>query len=387
MPVELLYLSSCVPVPHGRGGQIRAYHELNLLSGRYRVHLSCFARSEQEMEDARRLLDRCASVYVAPLFPFPLHLARAAARFLTGASLNDAFYSSRRFSKDLLDLIESRPVAGAVAYTAVMAPFVPADMPFVLDMTGVDSEKWRAYAQYRKPSFLFQTEASRLAELEAREARRARLTLLTAAAERDALLRHDPNLRCEVMENGVDFDYFDPAACPGDPSLAERRYLLFCGTLDSYPNEQGIVEFARNVFPRLRGRDPALELLIVGRRPRARVLALSALPGVEVPGTVDDVRPYYRHALATVVPLQIACGIQNKVLESLAMNRPVLASPAVCRTFGSRLPEGVRCCASAEEYAAPAPAGDLRRRAQARFTWKKNLAVLERAVAELGKRT
>lgn len=386
MPVELLYLSHCVPNPPDKGEKIRAYHELTLLAGRYRVHLSCFARSEQEMEDARRLLDRCASVYVAPLFPFPLHLARAGARFLLGASLNDAFYSSRRFSRDLLELIESRRIDGAVAYTAVMAPFVPEGMPFVLDMTDVDSEKWRSYAKHRKPSFLFQTEAERLVQLEVREARRAELTLLTTAAERDVMLRHDPRLRCEVMENGVDFDYFDPAACPGDPPLAARRYLLFCGTLDYYPNEQGIVEFARNVFPLLRQRDPGLELLIVGRNPGPRVLALSALPGVEVTGTVSDVRPYYRHALATVAPLRIARGIQNKVLESLAMNRPVLASPAVCQTFGGRLPEGVRCCASPEDYAEPAGGGDLRQSARARFSWKKNLAVLERAVAELGRR-
>lgn len=384
--MELLYLSHCVPNPPDKGEKIRAHHELTALAARFRVHLSCFARTEQELEDAKKLLDRCASVYVAPLFPFPLHLARAGARFLAGSSLNDAFYSSRRFSKDLLELIESRPIAGAVAYTAVMAPFIPSDMPFVLDMADVDSGKWRAYANHRKPSFLFQTEAERLVALEMREARRARLTLLTTAAERDVLLQHDPHLRCEVMENGVDFDYFDPAACPQDASLAARRYLLFCGTLDYYPNEQGILKFARTVFPRLRERDPELELLIVGRRPGARVLALSAVPGVEVVGSVEDVRPYYRHALATVVPLQIARGIQNKVLESLAMNRAVLASPAVCRTFGSRLPEGVRCCASAEEYAAPAPAGDFRRSARARFTWKKNLAVLERAVEELGRR-
>jgi sugar transferase (PEP-CTERM/EpsH1 system associated) len=382
--VELLYLSHCVPNPPDKGEKIRAYHELTALAERYRIHLSCFARTEGELEDARALLDRCASVYVAPLFPFPLHLARAGARFLLGESLNDALYSSRRFSRDLLSLIEGRPIAGAVAYTAVMASFVPQGMPFVLDMTDVDSEKWRSYAQYRKPSILFQTEAKRLVQLEVREARRASLTLLTTAAERAVLQQHDPGLRCEVMENGVDFGYFDPSACPQEPSLAARRYLLFCGTMDYFPNEQGAVEFARTVFPRLRERDPKLELLIAGRNPGPRVLALAGISGVEVTGAVPDVRPYYRHALATVVPLRIARGIQNKVLESLAMNRPVLASPAVCQTLGEKLPEGVRCCVSVEDYAAPVPGGDFRSGAKARFSWKKNLATLLRAVAKLG---
>lgn len=383
--MELLFLSHCVPNPPDKGEKIRAHYELSRLAARHRVHLSCFARSEQEIEDARALLDRCASVYAAPLFPFALHLGRAAGRFLLGGCLNCAFYSSRRLAQDLLSLVGSRAVAGAVAYSAVMAPFVPAEMPFVLDMVDVDSEKWRAYAKYRKPSFLFETEAKRLVQLEVREARRARLTLLTTAAEREELLKYDSSLRCAVMENGVDFDYFDPQSCPPDPELAARRYLLFCGTLDYFPNRQGIADFARQVFPALRRSDPQLELLIVGRNPAPDVLALAAVPGVQVTGSVPDVRPYYLHALATVAPLKIARGVQNKVLESLAMNRPVLASPAVCRTFGPDLPGGVRCCSLPEDYLPPYPAGDWRRHARRRFTWKKNLTVLDEAVARLAR--
>lgn len=382
---RLLFLAHRIPYPPDKGEKIRAYHELTALAARHRVHLSCFARSEEELEDARKLLDRCASVYVAPLFPFTLHLARAGLHFLTGASLNDAFYSSPRLSGDLRALLESRPVAGAVAYSAVMAPFVPSGMPFVLDMVDVDSEKWRGFADYRKPAFLFETEARRLARLEKEQARRSRLTLVTTNAEREVLLRLDPSLQCEVMENGVDFHFFSPERSPEEPRLAARRYLLFCGTLDYFPNEQGIAGFAREIFPQLREREPALELLIVGRNPTPRILALRAIPGVEVTGRVDDVRPYYRYARATVVPLAIARGIQNKVLESLAMDKPVLASPAVCRTFGDSLPEGVNCCQTAGDYAAPPQGTAIRDRARQRFSWKRNLAVLERAVAGLGR--
>jgi len=384
--VELLYLSHCVPNPPDKGEKIRAYHEVTALAERHRVHLSCFARSPEEMEQARALLDRCASVYVAPLFPFAWHLARAGLRFAAGASLNDAFYASGRLSADVLGLLKSRPVRGAVAYTAVMAPSVPAEVPFVLDMTDVDSEKWRACARYRKPRILFETEAKRLAQLELREARRARRVLLTTAAEKQALLALDPSLQCSVMENGVDFAFFDPARTPEDPALAARRYLLFCGTLDDFPNEQGIADFARNVFPALRRSHEGLELIIVGRNPTARILALSALDGVEVAGGVDDVRPYYRYALATVVPLKIARGIRNKVLESLAMDRPVLASPEICLTFGERLPAGVSCCRSAGDYANLRQANRIREQARRRFSWKSNLQVLHEAVEGLERR-
>lgn len=383
--MELLFLSPCVPNPPDRRDRIRAFHQLTRLANRHRVHLSCFAQSEQEIGHARALLDRCASVYTAPLFPFPLHAARAAGRFLAGESFHDALYFSARFRSDLLGLIGSRPIGGAVAGAPAMAPFVPAGMPFVLDLPERGSAYWMARARRDKPRFLFQTEAKRLALLEVREARRASLALAASPQIRAELLDRAPDVRCETAENGVDFDSFDPSASPRDARLAARRYLLFCGRLDCRDNQRGILDFARNVFPALAARDPGLELIIIGRHPPPSILALNAIPGVEVAGTVEDVRPYYRHAAATVAPLPVVRGVPNKVLESLAMNRPVLASPEVCDAFGSELPEGVFRCSSAEDYARPPAEGHFRRAAMGRFSWKKNLAVLERAVAALGK--
>jgi len=107
---------------------------------------------------------------------------------------------------------------------------------------------------------------------------------------------------------------------------------------------------------------------------------------VEVVGSVADVRPYYLHSRAVVAPLLIARGIQNKVLEALAMERPVLASEAVCRTFGDALPHGVKRCTSTDDYAVLPEAAQIRKSARGRFSWKSNLALLTEAVDRVGAR-
>lgn len=378
--MELLYLSHCVPNPPDKGEKIRAHFEVNELARRHKVHLACFARSPEEMEEARKLVDRCASVYVAPLFPFALHVARAGLRFAAGACLNTAFYDSAAMRADIAELLRQRQIRAAVSYTAVMAPYVPQGLPFVLDLTDVDSEKWRQYAAERKPGFLYGMEAGRVRRLEKEQAARAHLTLLTTRAE-EALFRSiAPEARTAALENGVDFAYFDPAEVKEDAGLSGRRYLLFVGSMDYYPNRRAAIEFTERVFPALRAQDAGLEFLVVGRKPSVQVLALAREPGVDVVGSVDDVRPYYRGAKAVVAPLSIARGIQNKVLEALAMDKPVLASEAVCRTFGEKLPAGVKRCASAADYGTLPCAVEIRRSARKRFSWKSNLEVLAEAV-------
>lgn len=378
--MELLYLSHCVPNPPDKGEKIRSHFELNELARRHKVHLACFARSPEEMEDAKKLLDRCASVYTAPLFPFALHVARAGLRFAGGACLNTAFYESQAMRADIAELMKQRQIRAAVSYTAVMAPYVPKGLPFVLDLTDVDSEKWYQYAAERKPGFLFGMEAARVRRLEKEQAARAHLTLLTTQAEETLFRSFAPGSPTAALENGVDFAYFDPAEVKDDRGLSGRRYLVFVGSMDYYPNQQAAIEFVERVFPALRAQDAGLEFLVVGRKPSPRVLALAREPGVDVVGSVDDVRPYYRWAKAVAAPLSIARGIQNKVLEALAMDKPVLASEAVCRTFGERLPAGVKRCLSPADYGTLPEAAEIRRSARKRFSWKSNLEVLTEAV-------
>ncbi len=392
--MEILFLSHCVPNPPDKGERIRAFHELEQLSRRHRVHLACFARDAAEAASARELEGRCASVDVE-VIPYYPRLARALAEFAMGACLNKRFYFSPRMRRRVRELAVRIPLSATLAYSAVMAQYAPADVPLVLDMLDVDSEKWFEYSRARRPRLLFATEAERYRRAEIEAARRATANIFTTAAEAALFRSFAPGVPVTFMENGVDFDYFDPAACPDNPGLAGRRYAVFVGSMDYYPNIEAACWFADSAFAELRRGDTAYEFFVVGRKPGKRVQALARRAGVHVTGGVPDVRPYLKHATAVVTPLQIARGIQNKVLEALAMGKRVLASPAVANTFGNRMPVGVAGCATAGEYLSALTAAgsatsdeDIRAQARQRFSWAENLnvalAAVEAAADSLG---
>jgi sugar transferase (PEP-CTERM/EpsH1 system associated) len=376
--MRVLYLTHCVPDPPDKGEKIRAHHVLRRLTRRHEVHLVCFARDRAEMEAARALEGCCASVHVALLRKGPA-LARGSVRFALGGSLTEGFYASRR----LRSAVAGMRLDAAVAYSTPMAQYAPSGVPLVLDMTDVDSEKWLGYGRTRRPGFLYSAEGRRLRLLEKSFARRACVTLLATEPEEALLRGFAPDAATRTMGNGVDLERFDPAVSPRLPELEGRRFLVFVGAMDYYPNADGACWFAREVYPGLRRLDPGLELFLVGRDPVQAVRKLAGEAGVSVTGTVKDVRPYLAGALAAVAPLRIARGIQNKVLEALAMGKRVLASQAVCETFGSSLPLGVTVCRTAEEFMAGISGSEggsaeaIRRAAAERFCWERTLNVLD----------
>jgi glycosyltransferase involved in cell wall biosynthesis len=193
-----------------------------------------------------------------------------------------------------------------------------------------------------------------------------------------------PRARVECVMNGVDFNAFDPTVCAPGPGLENREYVVFVGSMDYFPNVDACCWFAESVFGELRSRRPGLEFLIVGRNPNRAVRRLGRLPGILVTGGVPDVRPYLAGARSMVAPLRIARGVQNKVLEALAMGKQVHASAAVASTFGEVLPHGVVVCRTSADYVrelcsgTESPSWDqkIRQQASARFSWEKNLLPL-----------
>lgn len=314
-------------------------------------------------------------------------MARAAAGFAAGSSISTGWYGSSNMRRHISE-VGRRPLVATFVYTAAMARHAPQGVPFVLDMADVDSEKWFDYARTRAAAPVYALEARRFRALEIAAARRAACVLLTTAPEARLLESFAPGCRAEVVGNGVDYAYFDPEA-PFTRELIRGRYLLFAGSMDYYPNAEAAAWFAREIFPELRRRDPDLRFAVVGRNPARTVRRLAELPGVLVTGTVPDMRPYLDGALAVVAPMRIARGVQNKVLEALAMSRAVFASEPVCATFGSDLPAGVARCGNKGEWiralsSPPPPDAGIRDAARRRFCWEvqtlKLAAYVEAAV-------
>ncbi|HMW41362.1 MAG TPA: TIGR03087 family PEP-CTERM/XrtA system glycosyltransferase [Plasticicumulans sp.] len=329
---ELLLLVHRIPYPPNKGDKIRSYHLLRFLTARYRVHLGAFVDDPADFAHATQLQAMCASLCLRPLDARRAKL-RAFSGLLTGEALSLPYYRDRGFAR-WVDGVLARGVRRVVVFSSAMAQYV-LDRPgleLVTDFCDVDSDKWRQYAQVQRwpQSWVYRREAARLLAFDRRVAAASRAALFVSEPEAALFRQLAPEAAGHTgfFHNGVDTAYFDPATTYENPYPAGGRPLVFTGAMDYRANVDAVDWYARAVLPIVRAAQPDAQFWIVGSRPAAAVQALGALPGVSVTGAVADVRPYVAHAAAAVAPLRIARGVQNKVLEAMAMARPVLATTA-----------------------------------------------------------
>jgi sugar transferase (PEP-CTERM/EpsH1 system associated) len=203
------------------------------------------------------------------------------------------------------------------------------DKLFVMDFVDDDSAKYEAYAEraWGLGRWLFRREGRRLLAFERGIAARADISFFVTEAEAE-LFRRRAAVAAEVraLGNGVDLDFFRPGTV--QPEATPRPLVVFTGQMDYAPNVEAVTGFAAAQLPRLRAAIPDLRFAIVGRNPAPAIRRLAAAPGILVTGAVPDVRPWLAAADVVVAPLRLARGVQNKVLEAMAMARPVVASRA-----------------------------------------------------------
>jgi glycosyltransferase involved in cell wall biosynthesis len=195
----------------------------------------------------------------------------------------------------------------------------------VYNWHNIESEAMRRFAAAtgtRAKAWYAGQTASKLEALELGILKTAQGHIVCSERERTSLLALVPDARIEVVENGVDVAGFRDI----HTDQAQGNRLVFVGTMDYFPNVDAMTSFSTNIWPRLRERIPELTLSIVGANPAPQVLALAGIPGIEVTGTVPDVRPYYRNSLAAIVPLRTGAGTRLKILEAMAAGVPVISS-------------------------------------------------------------
>lgn len=329
---DLLFLAHRIPYPPNKGDKIRSYHLLKHLAQRYRVHLGCFVDDADDWQHTERLRALCGETYFAALHPRRAKL-KSLTGLLHGAPLSLPYYAHAGIQRWVTQTLASRRVSKVLVFSAAMGQFVPvaSGLRSVVDFVDVDSDKWTQYAHSKAwpLSWLYRREGRALLAWERKLAARSDAALFVSEAEARhfAQLAPESVARVNWFNNGVDFDYFSPARdCP-NPYPATSMPLVFTGAMDYWPNIDAVVWFAQTILPALRARYANVEFVIVGGRPAQAVRDLARLPGVTVTGRVDDVRPWLQHARLAVAPLRIARGVQNKVLEAMAMALPVVASP------------------------------------------------------------
>ncbi len=334
MKKKLLFLVHRLPYPPNKGDKIASFNLLRFLSDRYEVYLGTFIDDPADRDHIHELRKYCADLCVSEIRPMRARIASLRG-LVTGEALSLPYLRNARLQRWTDSVLQREQPERIVIFSGPMAQYVsgrlPASATSLFEMVDVDSEKWRSYGERKRwpMSWLYRREADRLLAFERRIAAEFDSTVFVSREEAELFRSLAPESahKTTYRIQGVDSDYFDPDIAFDNPYPAGARVMVFTGAMDYWPNVDAVTWFAEQAFPAIRAAVPEALFCIVGMRPAPEVGRLAEQPGILVTGSVADVRPYLAHAHAAALPLRIARGIQNKVLEAMAMQLPVLATP------------------------------------------------------------
>lgn len=393
---NILYLVHRMPYPPNKGDKVRSFHLLKHLLQQHRVFLGTFIddpADEPYLETVRTL---CPNNHIARLSP-RLGRLRSLRGLVTGEALSLPFYRDAGLQAWVDSVCHTETIDAVVVFSSVMAQYVEKhpQLPMLVDFVDVDSAKWTQYApnHHWPMSAVYRREGRCLLAFERYVAKRAAHSFFVT--ENEAALFHAaaPETKAKVgaICNGVDSDFFAPGSF-NSPYKADEPALVFTGAMDYWPNIDAVSWFVSEILPTLQARLPLLRFYIVGRNPAPAVQALAG-ERVIVTGTVDDVRPYLQYANCVVAPLRVARGIQNKILEAMAMARPVVASASCATAIDATVGTDFLAAETVDDYvtqismllANPAAADQMglagRTAVVSRYSWEAHLSGLDQHLA------
>ena len=327
---NILYLVHRIPYPPNKGDKVRSYHLLRHLASEHQVFLGTFIDDPEDEIHIAKLSEYCVDSQVERINPRWAKLWSLSG-ILSGEALTLPYYRNQRLQAWVDHTIRNENIDAAVVFSSAMAQYVTgfSSLRTLVDFVDVDSAKWTQYAHdHRWPlSTLYRREGELLLNYERSVANWAEHSYFVTDNETALFLRQAPECKGSVspMCNGVNAEFFSPEHDLTSPYRAEEIPLVFTGAMDYWPNVDAVIWFSKEVLPGLVASNPAIRFYIVGRSPTSEVSTLAG-EHVVVTGTVPDVRPYLKYAKLAVAPLRIARGIQNKVLEAMAMGIPVVTS-------------------------------------------------------------
>lgn len=330
---EILFIAHRLPFPPDRGDKIRSHHILKALARLAPVHVATFADDEADFAEEASLA-ALAATYCLRRRSKPLALAAVQA-LASHQPISLTAFHDRALAAYVADVLATRPISAIYIFSGQMGQYVPKSFAgrVVLDLVDVDSAKFEAYAGKRSGpmGWVEMREAKLLAAEEARLAARAAVTLLVSPAEaslfRSRLLAgHYAYVR--PLGNGIDCIAYDPAMVTPEPRMlaCTGPRLIFTGQMDYAPNVDAVRRVVDRILPAIRAVRPDATFHVVGRNPPAELRVRHGENGCHIWGRVDDIRPWLAAATHALIPLEIARGVQNKVLEAMAMALPVVVS-------------------------------------------------------------
>lgn len=332
--MNILWLNAGLLLPLDKGGKLRTWHLMRHLAARHDITYLSFSDPTQTAEHRAGMREVCSRLETVPrsdLAKGTLKFYADAARYVVDpVPYAVAKYRSAAYRARMTELLRTGD------FDAVVCDFLPPlinmpdrlPCPSILFTHNVEAEIWRRHAEMAANPIskrLLTQQWQRMLRFEGEAI--ARFDLVLAVSETDSQTFHrlyPGALRgpVHVIQTGVDTQYFTPM-----PEHSVRpAHLVFTGSMDWLPNEDGMVYFVKEILPRIRRAEPAATLSIIGRSPTPAVRRLGEAPGVEVTGSVDDVRPHVAAGSVYVVPLRIGGGTRLKIFEAMSMAKPVVST-------------------------------------------------------------
>jgi sugar transferase (PEP-CTERM/EpsH1 system associated) len=395
--MRVLFLTHRLPYAPNRGDRLRAYHIARTLAPTVDLEIVSLAHDAEEMAQVNRL-EAVGARVTAVRVPHVRNYAKGLLHLAGGSPLTHVLLDAPGLTDTLHRIVSERPPDAVLAYCSGMARFALepplSRFPLIVDLVDVDSQKWAALSQLSRWPIrsIYGREARHLARFEQTMSAAAVATVVVNDRERDALCRLAPDARIAVVPNGVDLPPLVPPDAP-----AERPIVVFCGVMNYTPNVDGAQWFCEHVWPRIRAQRSDAELLLVGSHPARAIQRLhSQAHGIEVTGTVDDVRPYLWRSALAIAPLLTARGIQNKVLEAVGAGLPAVVSVPVFDGLPPAVHSACRVGPTAEAFAEASisllamSAGERRHVAGSAdmnaLTWETQLRPLRDLLTDCGNR-
>ncbi|NOV28401.1 TIGR03087 family PEP-CTERM/XrtA system glycosyltransferase [Methylomonas sp. ZR1] len=393
---KLLYLVHRIPYPPNKGDKIRSFHFLQALAAEYRIFLGTFIDDPDDRRHIDALKSFCADTCCIELNP-KIGKIKSLAGLLSGEALSLPYYRNRGLQEWVDKTINEQSIERAMIFSSPMAQYVEkyTNLYCVADFVDVDSDKWQQYAFSKRwpANWVYRREAEKLLAYERRIAAWADATIFVSEQEAGLFKALAPEWASKIgfVNNGVDTDSFDPDLSWQTPFPAKQHAIVFTGAMDYWANVDAVKWFAEQVLPVIKSRLPKVHFYIVGSKPAKEVLQLADKDsGVIVTGRVDDVRPYVAYADVVVAPLRIARGIQNKVLEAMAMAKPIVATTAAMEGIPGGADLQVAITDAPEDFACqvlrflsqPVESANINRRyVESDFSWEQNGQRLCRLIA------
>jgi len=405
--MNILYIAHRIPYPPNKGDKIRSFNEIKYLSQRHEIHLACLADDPKDLEYEEHLKGFCKSTKVVLINPKLAKLKSSIGLFST-KPLSVSYFYSRKLQQTVDQLLSTNDYDAIFCFSSPMAEYVfkskllvssclklekslvkglpvtrneqqetsnlhPAtrnhqpstsnhrpSTRLIMDFVDVDSDKWAQYSKYARfpKSWIYALEGRRLADYERNVAEKFDHSIFVTEAEERIFKSKNSHIQnVSVISNGVDLDYFSPTvsqaqATSNQPPATgnQQPVIVFTGAMDYYANVDGVIWFTNEILPLIKKEIPGVKFFVVGSNPTREVRKLANYDGVTVTGYVKDTREYLRRATVVVVPLRIARGVQNKILEAMAMGLSVVATPQAFEGIDAKPKEVLILEESAEKF-------------------------------------